>query len=139
MKFLNNAKRLCTRNLTLKLLCLAVAFSIWCLNSVSRKTEAELILPVKLHNIPSGYIPSAKPPAVIEFTISGPSVLVAGARRFNTVLNLSLDRAVRPGKTIFAHLDTKLRLPDDIKVVRISPASLEVTLIPDHLAQGERQ
>lgn len=125
-------KQFFTRNLMLKLLCLATAISVWCLSYISRVTCVDLSIPLKLCNIPAGFVPSSSPPAVIVYTLSGPSVMIDGARRTNTVVTLSMKGAARPGKTLFMNLESNLKLQEGIKVIRVSPATLEIKLEPEH-------
>jgi hypothetical protein len=137
---IDTLKQILTRNLTLKLLSLGVALCIWSFTAVSRESHYELILPVELRNIPPGYAISGQQPREIRFTLSGPSLLIDGARRANTALILNLRGAV-PGKTVFSHLESYLKLPDDIRVTRISPAFLEIELIRKQTIslQGDQQ
>lgn len=134
--------RFCTRNLSLKLLSLAVAFCIWSFTAVSRESRYELALPVELRNIPAGYVISGHQPGEIHVTLSGPSLLIDGVRRSNATVILTLRGAAAPGKTLFSHLESYLKLPDGIKVIRISPATLEINLIREQIPsspQGEQQ
>ena len=121
-------KRLCTKNWSLKLLSLMLAVCIWSFSSLSRETRFELVLPVELRNYPPGYTVAAPLTGEVHFTLIGPFILVDGARRANSRLILSL-RGATPGKTLFSHLETNLKLPEGIKVTRISPANLEIELI----------
>jgi hypothetical protein len=121
-------KHLCTRNWSLKLLSLMLAVCIWSFSSLSRETRYELFLPVELRNTPPGYMVATPQTGEVHFTLTGPSILLDGARRANSRLILSL-RSAKPGKTLFSHLETNLKLPEGIKVTRISPATLEIELI----------
>lgn len=130
-----------TRNLALKLLSLGVALCIWSFTAVSRETHHELTLPVELRNIPPGYTVNGTPPGEIRFVLSGPSLLIDGARRANATVILNL-RGALPGRTLFSHLESYLKLPDGIRVTRISPASLEIDLVRKQIPtppQGEQQ
>ena len=124
----NFFKRFRMRNPELKFLSLMVAFCIWGLTSHSRETRYEINIPVKLTNIPKGYIVASQPAREIGLTLSGPSQLISSVRRSNTALVLNLQSA-NPGKTLFSHLETNLKLPEGINITRISPASLEICLI----------
>jgi hypothetical protein len=121
-------KRFCTRNWSLKLLSLMLAVCIWSFSALSRETRYEMVLPVELRNTPPGCTVAAPLTGEVHFTLTGPSILVDGARRANSRLILSL-RGAMPGKTLFSHLETNLKLPEGIKVTRISPATLEIELI----------
>jgi hypothetical protein len=121
-------KRLCTRNWSLKLLSLMLAVCIWSFSSLSRETRYELVLPVEMRNTPPGYTVATPLTGEVHFTLTGPSILIDGARRANSRLILSL-RGAKPGKTLFSHLETNLKLPEGIEVTRISPATLEIDLV----------
>lgn len=129
-------KQLVTRNLTLKLLCLAVAVSVWCLASTSRRARFDLSLPLTVADIPTGYVVTPSVPATVTFTVAGPSILINGTRRANTEVRLSLAGAVKPGRTVFMHLETHLKLPEGVTVIRISPAALELNLEPGYSPTG---
>lgn len=137
---LDTVKRLCTRNLSLKLLSLAVALCIWSFTAISREQRFDLALPVELRNMPPGYSLAGEPPRVIRFTLTGPSILIEGARRSNTALILNL-RGAAAGRTFFSHLETYLKLPEGVNVTRITPAVLEIDLTRDqtHLSEGDHK
>jgi hypothetical protein len=121
-------KRLCARNWSLKLLSLMLAVCIWSFSSLSRETRYELVLPVELRNTPPGCTVATPPTGEVHFTLAGPSILIDGARRANSRVILSL-RGAKPGITLFSHLESNLKLPEGIKVTRISPATLEIDLV----------
>lgn len=122
------AKQFFKRNLALRILSLGVAICIWSFTAISREVRYDLVLPVELRNSPPGYELAVQPPREIRFTLSGPSILIDGVRRSNSVLILNL-RGSSAGKTIFSHLETNLKLPEGISVTRISPAAIEINLI----------
>ncbi|MFA7060499.1 MAG: hypothetical protein WC156_06750 [Pedobacter sp.] len=130
------AKQFCTRNPSLRILSLGVALCIWSVTAIPRETRYDLVLPVELRNIPPGYALASQPAGNIRFTLSGPSILIDGTRRSNPVLILNL-RGINSGKTIFSHLETNLNLPEDIRVTRISPASIEINLIRKQTQSSE--
>jgi len=125
-------KRRCTRNASLKILSLMLAVCIWSFTSLSRETRYELVLPVELRSVPPGYAVATPLPGEVHFTLTGPSLLIDGARRSNARVILSL-RGARPGKTLFSHLETYLKLPEGIKVTRISPDMLEIGLVREQV------
>ena len=132
-------KEYCLRNKSLRLLSLLVAICIWSFTAISREAHYDLVLPVELRNIPPGYELSSPPPGEIKVTLVGPSLLIDGARRSNMAVILSL-RGVKPGKTIFTHLESNLKLPDGIRVTRISPAVIEIDLKrSSNFSEGETQ
>jgi len=133
---LNAVKRFFTRNLNLKLLSVTVAVCIWSFTAMSRETRYDLALPVELRNIPPGYVLDGQPPLDVRFTLSGPSILIDGARRSNTALILNLRGAV-PGRTLFSHLESNLKLPEGVSVTRISPAAVEISLVRTQTSNSE--
>jgi hypothetical protein len=82
---------------------------------------------VELRNIPSGCTVAAPLTGEVHFTLTGQSILINGAQHANSRLILSL-RGAKPGKTLFSNLETYLKLPEGIKVTRISPATVEIEL-----------
>jgi hypothetical protein len=129
-------KQFFTHNLALKLLCLALAVSVWLLSSTGRKMQVELQLPLKVVDIPAGFVLNSPPPALITYTLSGPSILVNGALRSNQQLKLSMAGAAASGSTLFKNLDSHLKLPEGVTVTRISPAVLELHLEARHTPAG---
>ena len=121
-------KELCTRNLALKLLCLAVAASVWCLSSTSRRAQVEFSLPLRVTEIPAGYGLSLAPPSTISFTLSGPPIQINKVQHTTREVIVNMAGTVKPGKTVFMHLESHLKLPEGIEVIRVSPAELELNL-----------
>jgi hypothetical protein len=66
--------------------------------------------------------------------------MIDGARRANSSLILNL-RGTGSGRTFFSHLETDLKLPDGVKVTRVSPATLEIDLVRKQstLPQGDSE
>ena len=126
-------------NMTLKLLSLAVALSIWSFTAVSREIHYDLALPVEMRNIPPGYRVAGEMRREVNFTLYGPSLLIDGARRSNSKIILNM-RGTIGGKTLYSHLDSYLKLPEGVKVTRISPASMEIEIVREQrpLAQGDQ-
>ena len=139
-KIFNTVSRFCMSNLTLKLLSLAVALSIWSFTAVSREVHYDLVIPVEMRNIPPGYRVAGDLRREVRFTLYGPSLLIDGARRSNPSIILNL-RGTVPGKTIYSHLDSYLKLPEKIRVTRTSPATIEIELTRGQMLspQGEQQ
>ncbi len=121
-------KHFLLRNPLLRGLSLAVAVCIWSFTGTNRDLQAELTLPVELRNIPPGLMLASQPIREVRFMLTGPSILIDGARRANTTIIINL-RGALPGKTVFYNMESNLKLPDNIKVTRITPASLEINLI----------
>lgn len=137
---LDSARRFFTGNIKLKLLSLAVAICIWSFAAISRETRYDLALPVELRNIPPGYTLASPFPREVRFTLAGPAILIDGVRRANGVLILNM-RGTGAGRTLFSHLDSNLKLPEGIRITRISPVTIEITLAKQqlNLTEGDNQ
>lgn len=127
-------KEFMTRNMRLKLLSVLLASCIWSFLAFSRETRQDLTLPLELRNIPAGYSLANAPPCEIQFTLAGPSIMIEAARRSNSTVILTLRGASVPGRTTFSALETTLKLPEGVKVMRTTPSLLTLDLIrtPTH-------
>ena len=127
-------------NLAVKLLCLALAISVWGFIAASRECRRELVLPVEFSNIPPGYIPNTHNQTEVSFTLSGPAVRMRAAGKNNSKIVLDLRGAATPGKTLFTSLEKYLYLHESVQVIRTSPASLEIALSakPNYPSQGDQ-
>lgn len=129
-------KELLTGNMRLKFLSLALAICIWSFLAFSRETRYDLILPLEVRNTPVGYALATEPPRDIQFTLSGPLIMLEAARRSNSTVTLTL-RGAAPGKTTFSTLETALKLPEGVKVIRTTPSMLTFDLIRTPTPQPE--
>ncbi len=129
-----------TRNLALKLLSLAIAFSIWFfVNFGERDTEETLKVPLELRNIPAHLMIASPTVDFIDLRVSGPRALLGRIDRNRLAITMELG-GVRPGPAVF-RLDTdSLNLPRGVKVLRITPAQVTLELervghksVPVHL------
>ncbi len=127
------------KNLTIKLLSLALAISVWGFTFVSREGMHELLLTVDLQNTPSGYSSRNIGQNEVRFTLVGPAALVRSAQKQNSSLLLDL-KNTSAGKTQFSNLEKYLNLHPSIRVTRISPAVIEIELFgtQTNSTQGER-
>lgn len=130
----------CSNNLLLKILCLVLAICIWIFTAFSSELSCNLPLTVELRNIPVGYTVVSAPKRELLITVSGPSILIDGVQRANRNIILNM-RNTKEGKTSFSSLDSYLKLPEGVKVIRISPATLEVELAAKKIIeqQGDSQ
>jgi len=131
------AERFRPRGLVLKLLCLALALCIWVLANGARPVQVNLTLPLRLVNLPPGSALTGPPPRQVCVTISAPRFLVPGLKRANRALVLDLADSAPAGPVLFTHLETRLRLPQEARVSRISPGRLELGLKAVPSPQGD--
>jgi hypothetical protein len=137
---LNRIRRLFTYNIALKILSLAIAFSIWFfVNFGERDTEETLKVPLELRNIPAHLMIASPTADFTDLRVSGPRALLGRIDRNRLAITLDLG-GVRPGPAVF-RLDTdSLNLPRGVKVLRITPAQVTLELervahksVPVHL------
>jgi YbbR domain-containing protein len=133
-------RRLFTYNIALKILSLAIAFSIWFfVNFGERDTEETLKVPLELRNIPAHLMIASPTVDFTDLRVSGPRALLGRIDRNRLAITLDLG-GVRPGPAVF-RLDTdSLNLPRGVKVLRITPAQVTLELervahksVPVHL------
>ncbi len=120
-------REMLTHNLGLKTLSLFLAAVLWLFVSSGREAETELSLPVVLTNIPPGMTVTNRPPSRIDVRLAGPRILLLrlDARRLPVVLDL---KGAGEGTTGFPEVEKGLRIPYGLRVTRVTPATVAVTL-----------
>ncbi len=132
-----NAKKIATENLRLKFLALLLAICIWSFISLSREVRYDLLLPVELINVPTGFSAAGDIPREIRFTLYGPSILIEAARHTNSTARISLRGAIPPGKTVLSSMEAALKLPEGVKILNSSPKTMLVELTRTDAKQNE--
>lgn len=112
----------------LKLLSLVLAMIVWLGVSGGRTAEVELTVPLELHNIPSGLSVAGSVPSDAALTVVGPKILLLKLRSERIIIPLDA-RGIGEGTTLFSALERRLRLPREVSVTRVFPASVEVRLV----------
>lgn len=130
-------RRFFARNRLLKLLSLALALCVWGTSTFSPKTTARFLLPVRIKNIPNGYIVDGPVPKVIEVALEGPPARISRTQRSNPAVVLDLNGTTKPGTIAFPHLETHLKLCEGVTVTRVFPSSMEIRLEAEHSQSGE--
>jgi YbbR domain-containing protein len=133
-------RRLFTYNIALKILSLAIAFSIWFfVNFGERDTEETLKVPLELRNIPAHLMIASPTVDFSDLRVSGPRALLGRIDRSRLAITLDLG-GVRPGPAVFRLDSDSLNLPRGVKVLRITPAQVTLELervahksVPVHL------
>lgn len=123
MKF----RELVTHNLGLKALSLIMAVVIWFFVDVGKEMEISMAVPVRFESIPAGLFVAGAPPPPINVRLKGPKVALMKVRAERTILLLDL-KGAGEGTTGFPGLESKIRLPEGVRITRITPAALEVRL-----------
>jgi YbbR domain-containing protein len=121
-----------TRNLSLKLLSLLIAFGLWAfVNFGERDAEESLRAALELRNIPAGLMITSPRVDFIDIRVIGPRTLLGRIDRNRLAIGLDLS-GVRPGPAVFRVGAESLNLPRGVKVIRINPS--QVTLELDRIA-----
>jgi YbbR domain-containing protein len=117
-----------TRNLSLKLLSLLIAFGLWSfVNFGERDTEDTLKVPLELRNIPPQLMITSPRNDFVDLRVVGPRTLLGRIDRNRLALPLDLS-GVKPGPAVFRVGAEALALPRGVRVVRINPAQVTIEL-----------
>lgn len=133
-------RQLVTYNLSLKVLSVLIAVSIWSfVNFGERDTEETLRAPLELRNIPAQLMITSPRIEFIDLRVSGPRALLGRIDRDRLAVSFELS-GVRPGPAVFRVDADSMNLPRGVKVVRITPAQVTLELervahksVPVHL------
>jgi YbbR domain-containing protein len=121
-------RRAFTRNLSLKLLSLIIAFGLWTfVNFGERDAEESLQVPLELRNIPVDLMITSPRVNFIDVRVSGPRTLLGRIDKDRLVIGLDLN-GVRPGPALFRLGADLFNLPRGVQVVRINPAQVTIEL-----------
>lgn len=113
-------------NRRLKLFSLAFAFGLWIfVNYGERDTEKTLLVPVEFRNLPAQLVITGSRVDYIDLRLRGPRSLLEGIRSKRIRLDLS---DVRPGMSSFRINADTLNLPRGVRIVRISPAQVNLDI-----------
>ena len=121
--------KLILRNWSLKLFALALAAGLWAHVVGQETAEVGIRMPVQLTNLPKDLVVKGEVPNEVEIRLFGPSSLVLRTANEDRhkVLNLA---GLGEGPHVFQVVTDDLRLPGSVRVIRVSPARLSVTLVP---------
>jgi YbbR domain-containing protein len=120
-------RRLASQNFVLKVIALALALAAWWFVAGESKVLVSFTVPLEIRNVPGGLTMTNKPEREVEVRLSGPSSLLSGMRPTEISAGVDLTSA-RTGRQYFTLDDRAVKVPSGIKVQRIFPSSIEVTL-----------
>ena len=113
-----------------KLLSLLVAALLWLTVIAERPGEAHLQVPLQAGHVPAGLRVASSLPAKIEAVVSGPRILLLLLPYRGLACELDLSGATAGTASIVPQQDA-FHLPDrELKVLRVLPASIPLTLAP---------
>jgi hypothetical protein len=134
-----NLRELLTHNLGLKVLSLVMAVVIWFFVDVGKETEISMAVPVLFKNIPSGLVIAGAPPPPINVRLKGPKIALMKFRAERPTLLLDL-KGAGEGTTGFPGLESIIKLPEGVRVTRVTPIAMEVRLEKmEHLEPGKNK
>ncbi len=122
--FLRGAAR---KNLGLKAVALVLAVVLWWFVAGESKVQVGFVVPLEIHSIPQGLTITNKVERQVEVRLAGPPSLLAGLQPADVSASIDLSRA-RAGKTVIPLDERSVRVPPGIKVQRLYPGSIEVSL-----------
>lgn len=117
------------KNLGLKLLALAFTLFLWFFVVGEEEAEVSLNVPLELVNMPKDTIITDQFNGMIDVRVYGPRSLIRelAARRLGHVVDLA---NARPGKMILHITPESIQLPRRVRVTRIHPSQVTLTLEP---------
>jgi len=110
-----------------RFLSLLLAGLLWLGVTLERPGQVRLQVPVVLEHLPDGLLLASSPPAVLEVTVSGPRLLLFGPWLIGGSCGLDLSEA-EAGTASFRSLDCSFALDHELKVLRVRPATIRLTL-----------
>lgn len=110
-----------------KLLSAVLALILWAFVTWERPVERRLSVPVKMVNCAPGLAVTGVP-RFVEVVVSGPWLPVMLMKSKVLAMELDLSGAGE-GITAFPGLERRLPLPEYLKIIRISPARIEIRLV----------
>lgn len=109
-----------------KLLSGVLALIFWAFVTGERPVERRVSVRIRLLNHAVGMMSTVVPPSV-DAVIAGPWLPVTLLKPEELTMDLDLS-GVGAGGAVFSGIEQFLRLPRDIKVIRMHPARIEVRL-----------
>jgi YbbR domain-containing protein len=122
-----NVREMLTHNLGLKVLSLFLAMVLWLFVAAGKEAEIGLSLQIVFAHLSPGLAIVNGPPARIDVRLAGPRILLLKlkAERLPVLLDL---QGIREGTTAFPAVEMAIRVPDGVRVTRVTPAAIEVRL-----------
>lgn len=110
-----------------KLLSLLLALLLWGSVALERPGEMNIQVPVSAQYLPAGLCLAAPPRDRLEVTVSGPRILLC--RLWFSQVNCGLDLSgATAGSASVVPQESWFGLDRELKVLRVSPAAVQVTL-----------
>lgn len=130
---LERLKEAVTDNFLLKFFSVLFAIGLWAfVNLGARDAEKSLLVSLELRNVPEDLMITSSLVEGVDVRLRGPRTLIGPVDETRLGFALDLGR-IRPGTSTFSVEPDQLRLPEGVRVTRLSPA--EVTLQVERVSQ----
>ncbi len=115
------------RNLGLKGLALAISVALWWFVAGESSVQYGFSVPIELRRVPAGMAITNTVDRRVDVRVAGPATLIGTIPRNEITAVVDLSRA-RPGRTVHPLTEQSIAVPSGVRVVRITPDSVEVAL-----------
>ena len=114
-------------NWPVKALSVFFALILWFFVTGEQTAEVGFAVPLELKNIPKGMMVVNDLPSLVDVRISGPRTILSSLRPSDLLLSVDL-KGAKTGATTFRRLEKGINIPTALKITRLSPSALEVSL-----------
>jgi YbbR domain-containing protein len=114
-------------NISLKIISFAIALTLWIFVTYRGQSEIVIDVPIEFKNIPKGMEILRQSTKDVSLNISGPDRLLKVMRPSDVRVIVDLSNAKKGESIIYIDRDN-VKIPNTIKVQRIDPTNIKVTL-----------
>jgi YbbR domain-containing protein len=115
------------KNVGLKALALAISLALWWFVAGESNVQYGFSVPIELRRIPAGMAVANSVERRVDVRVAGPATVVGALPRDQVTAVVDLHGA-RPGRTVYPLTAKSISVPSGIRVLRITPDSVEVAL-----------
>lgn len=125
-----------SNNLSLKILSVVMSTLFWLYVTSGAETEKQVTIPVKIVNLDSSLKISGQIPETLDLVLKGTKLSFLSMSVNHLQLNLDL-HGIREGSVMFTNLDSFINAGSGVRIARVQPARLEMTLVRTTSSQPE--